>query len=432
MGIRQVPSGLSPALDGFLRDLRQAVEGGIPQSVRTEIITAAKSAAISDFNNGFLPPGAVQAILDTVFGEIANDPNWKLLADRIDVINGPASLPESMRGQLASTRATLEAALNVQGSSITTLQTITATQATQITTLQTNVGGNSSAIISLSQTTATQATQIQALGTRMGSAESTIVTMDATTKDSAAKITTLQTKQGEQSASIQQLFQTTTDLNGRMGAQWTVKTDVNGRVAGIGLFNDGNTSSFYVRVDRFAVGDDSTGARPCFAVQNGNVYIQKALIGEAWIDSAKIADAAITNAKIQSAAVDTLKISGNSVTTVSYSFSGGQTACTNLNLPIAPQYVILTAVGHVYNNSLSTTGGGAGVGLVFKVNGNTVWGPSEFVIPRAGGGAVIGSCVVGVGSGWFQFCAVQDYTGRGDGSQLSYEHISIEATALLR
>lgn len=407
MGIRQVPSGLNPALDGFLRDLRQAVEGGVSSTTRTEIINAASSKAVWDINNGGFGPGPVQAILDTVFGEIANDPNWIHLADRIDVINGPESLPESMRGQLASTRGQLQAALDQQGSSITTLQTITSTQATQITTLQTNVSGNSSAIITLNQTTATQATQINALATRTSNAESSIVTLNATTSNTAAQVSTLNTTVNGQSASIQTLSQTTADTNNRMAAQWTVKTDVNGRVAGIGLFNDGNTSSFYVRVDRFAVGDDSTGARPCFAVQGGNVYIQQAMIGAAYIDTARIG--------------------GNAVTTMAFASSGGGYTSGNIYLPNGAQGIFLLAIAGV-----SESGGVHPVQANFqlKFDGGAVADGGNSIHEGWGQGIVQNAWLGGQGGGWHGFEA---FTYKGGGSGNLYQwSVSIVCIALMR
>jgi hypothetical protein len=332
-----------------------------------------------------------------------------------------------MRGQLASTRATLEAALNVQGSSITTLQTITDTQASQITTLQTNVGGNSSAIVTLQSTTATQATQINALATRMGSAESSIVTLNSTTATTAAQVSTLNTTVGNQSASIQTLSQTQIDTNNRMAAQWTVKTDVNGRVAGIGLFNDGITSSFYVRVDRFAVGDDSTGARPCFAVQGGNVYIQKALIGEAWIDSAKIADAAITNAKIQTAAVDTLRVSGNAVTTMVPVSGGSWYASGGIYLPNGAQGIVIMGVAGVGESSGTND---VQANFALKFNGGEIANGGNSIHRGWGQGSVQMGWVGAVGPGYYGFEAYT-YNGGGGGTLVQWG-VSAVAFALMR
>ena len=163
-------------------------------------------------------------------------------------------------------------------------------------------------------------------------------------------INTLQTTVNGNTASIQTQQ---TSLNG-LSAQYTVKVDVNGRVAGFGLastaINGTPTSEFAVRADKFYIaapnGTDK-GTSPFTVLTaattiNGvsvpaGTYIQSAYIQNGSIDSAKIAnatitsakigageiktvnidDAAITSAKIGTAEVDTLNIRGQAVTVTS-------------------------------------------------------------------------------------------------------------------
>jgi hypothetical protein len=77
-------------------------------------------------------------------------------------------------------------------------------------------------------------------------------------------------------------------------AQYTVKTDVNGKVVGFGLANDGVTSSFEIVVDKFAiVKADGTGTTIPFAVNDaGQVLISNALITD--LTSANIAAGSIS------------------------------------------------------------------------------------------------------------------------------------------
>ena len=84
-------------------------------------------------------------------------------------------------------------------------------------------------------------------------------------------------------------------------AQWTVKTDVNDLVGGIGLYNDGQQTMFAVNANRFYITDDGTVP---FVVDNGRTVIKNALI----------ADAAITRAKIGHAQVDTLRVADQAIT----------------------------------------------------------------------------------------------------------------------
>lgn len=95
------------------------------------------------------------------------------------------------------------------------------------------------------------------------------ITTEATarsTADSAfsSQITTLQTTVGENVASISTLATVSDGLT----AEWMLKTDVNGHVAGFGLYNDGATSDFIIAVDRFGVANAGLTAFP-FVIEDG-------------------------------------------------------------------------------------------------------------------------------------------------------------------
>ena len=82
-------------------------------------------------------------------------------------------------------------------------------------------------------------------------------------------------------------------------AQWLVKTTVGDLTAGVGLYNDGTISRFTVAADRFMIlppdaQDDEDGLIP-FAVVNGKVFINEAVIREASIGVAKIQNGFLTN-----------------------------------------------------------------------------------------------------------------------------------------
>ena len=122
--------------------------------------------------------------------------------------------------------------------------------------------------------------------------------------------------------SVNQRVQTVTTVTDGLGAQYTVKIDNNGAVAGYGLASTttaaGNiTSEFLVNADRFGImrgGSDTTAAVVPFVVQttattvNGEtvpvgVYMADAFIKNGTITNAKIGDAAIDSAKIASATI---------------------------------------------------------------------------------------------------------------------------------
>lgn len=101
-------------------------------------------------------------------------------------------------------------------------------------------------------------------------------------------------------------------------AMYYVKTDINGYVAGFGLYNDGSFSEFLVNADRFAIGKSGVDDYPFIVVTtptviNGvtvpaGVYMNSAFIHEAQIETAMIKNLAVTSAKI--ASLDVAKLTG--------------------------------------------------------------------------------------------------------------------------
>ncbi|WP_367949533.1 DUF1983 domain-containing protein [Pseudomonas sp. SBB6] len=103
----------------------------------------------------------------------------------------------------------------------------------------------------------------------------------------------LQAQIGDNSASVQQLSEVMVDINGKVSAQTTIKaqTTVDGRtvLAGLALGSDGETSEILAFAQRFAIVDQVSGELIVpFVVQNGQVFISQALIGNGWITNAMI------------------------------------------------------------------------------------------------------------------------------------------------
>jgi len=152
----------------------------------------------------------------------------------------------------------------------------------------------------------------------------------------SSRIDTVQSTVGNNTASIQTQQKSIDGLN----TQYTVKTDVNGRVSGFGLASSSTQSDFAIRADKFYIAPpDGTGKgdSPFMVLTssqtiNGTVvpagtYIKSAYIHNGSIDVAKIADATITSAKIGqgeiksvnigTAEIDTLNLRGQAVTVTS-------------------------------------------------------------------------------------------------------------------
>jgi len=132
-------------------------------------------------------------------------------------------------------------------------------------------------------------TTVQLLDGRVGSTEASIL------NEQTARATA-------DSALSESISSNYTTLNGRVAAvevkassidgvlaQYTVKLNSNGKVSGIGLMNDGMSSAFVVQADRFAVvSANDTGYKAPFFVENGQTFIDTAMIKQASIDAAKL------------------------------------------------------------------------------------------------------------------------------------------------
>lgn len=262
MALRQVPSRLEPELRGFLADVRNTLGDVVGGQWRVLLISDVKAAVSSGFVTAAEVTAAVNAAQETIKG----DPFFQFLSEQVNLISAEASLPGSVAARLSDASDLLQAGIDANGSAIVTLQ----------------------------DTTATQATQITALGTRVGTAESDIVVLYSTTASQGSALTLLTSHVNDNTASIQTLQ---TVSNG-LAAQYSVKLDVNGYVAGFGLYNAAGSSAFFVRADKFAIASPGVSPVVPFVVIGGVTYIDSAMIKDASIASAKIADAAITNAKI--------------------------------------------------------------------------------------------------------------------------------------
>lgn len=151
-----------------------------------------------------------------------------------------------------------------------------------------------------------------ALGTRIDTVQATVTTNDTTVKglvqaeqtaradaDTAlgTRIDTVQATAGQNTAAIQTVSSAQATTAGKVNTSWTVRMEANSQgqyvAAGIalGIGNEGGLlqSQFLVRADRFAIvnGTNTTTTAP-FVVQNGQVFMNEALISKATITNAII------------------------------------------------------------------------------------------------------------------------------------------------
>jgi hypothetical protein len=100
-------------------------------------------------------------------------------------------------------------------------------------------------------------------------------------------------------ATVQQNSQAIVDLEGGAQAMWTVKAQAGDITAGIGLIADQETgqSQVLVNASQFFVFDNAVGKTAVFAIDQGQVIIQDAVIRKATIDILNTETITATNVK---------------------------------------------------------------------------------------------------------------------------------------
>lgn len=270
--IQQIPTGVYAAIVGNDEPssnnsgLFDAIEslGGTRESIAK---IPYRGAYILLGQKGLAKGSAVEligSVHDSKYGCI-----WtKVAAEFINgaMVNlGGATGAIQISGALASAVTTLDAKVEQQGKNITA-------QSSKITTIQSEVNGNKSIIADTQKT--------------ISKLDSTVANIN----------NVLNSKIGNIESTVSQNAQTVADLNGKLSAMWTVKTQVsfNGHtyVSGIGLSTDSTgRSQFLVQADRFALMNTGAGTVTTpFVIDNGTTYINSAMIKKASINSAMISN----------------------------------------------------------------------------------------------------------------------------------------------
>jgi len=131
---------------------------------------------------------------------------------------------------------------------------------------------------------------------------------DGHAKAAASSLETVQSIAGDYNGTVQTLARTTAGPNGST-AQYTVKVQANGYVAGFGLSSEANaaggtTSNFAIVADKFSIapvasGPDANANSPFFVVTVPTSVNGVTVPAGTYIKTAFIADATITNAQIK-------------------------------------------------------------------------------------------------------------------------------------
>lgn len=197
-----------------------------------------------------------------------------------------------------------------------------------------NVTANSQAVTALQNTVNHPYTGVSAQSTAINNLTSRVTSNEGTISAHTSDISAISSTVNGNTASISQQAVTNASLIGditALEAEYSVKVDVNGNVAGFGLASGGSPqySRFYVNADKFAIvppgnSGTSSGIVP-FAVvssplyKNGvyvpaGTYIADAMIANGSIASAKIGNLAVDTAQIADLAIETAKIDNFAIT----------------------------------------------------------------------------------------------------------------------
>ncbi|WP_213712542.1 phage tail tip fiber protein [Cedecea lapagei] len=226
--------------------------------------------------------------------------------------------------------------------------------------------GARSQIQTLESTVATEksatAQRFTAVEARVGNAEGSIRTLDSTVvannNAQTQRVDALSAKVDNDIASVNtKVDASVNNLTNTINASYSLSVNANGSVAGMKLIASNNpaiNTAIYFTADKFVV-SPSTGAatgRPPFAIDNGTVYLDSAMIRDASISGAKIVQASIDSARIQDGAITNAKI-GNVIT--SYNWDGGYNgwAITKDGYGV---FNNITVRGHIEASSGSFTG----------------------------------------------------------------------------
>ncbi|WP_439829622.1 fibronectin type III domain-containing protein [Aeromonas caviae] len=125
----------------------------------------------------------------------------------------------------------------------------------------------------------TQGGEIAQLQNRVSLTETSITENKTLIETANTKLAQLDTKVEAQGVVITDQTQAISVVNGKVNAIRTIKLDVNGKVSGLQMGNDGTTSTVDFLTDVFRI-SSSAGTQSVFEVRNGKTMIKSLLVGD--------------------------------------------------------------------------------------------------------------------------------------------------------
>lgn len=236
-------------------------------------------------------------------GDASNASAITALDTRLTSAEGVNTSQASSITSLNSSVSTINGTLTSHSSSLTSLDSritsaegVNTSQATSITSLNSSVStingtltSQSSSITSLTSRMTSAESSISSQATSISSLNTSVSTINGTLTAQAVTNSTLSASIASNTSAISTEASTRATADGALNAEYTLKLDVNGTVAGFGLAVVGGssgpaTSDFYVSASKFSVGPPSpkwssglgtsagvTYVRPL--ISNGFIYI---------------------------------------------------------------------------------------------------------------------------------------------------------------
>lgn len=329
-----------------------------------------------------LAPAAVGRIITDLQAQVLESPLFKLLGERIDLIDKPGGIFERLGASETVLSREISDRKTADTAEITAREALGARVGTTEAGLVTEQTARVNADNALTQSTTTQFSEVRG---SLAVVQQSVTTVSNSVSSLASSVNQVQASVGANAVAIQQASSAFASATGEINARYTIKIDNNGYVAGYGLMSSANNSvpfaEFIVRADRFAIGSPSgpgiTPQVPFIVTTVGaNVGGEYAPPG-VYMQNAMIQNGSITRAKIGDLAVDTLKIQNNAVTVPYAATIVGTTFGQGVGswLLVAEGYIDLDQPGVVFAASTGLIAYGLGfckAASQLKINGTIV------------------------------------------------------------
>ncbi len=323
-------SSQSNAMSGHAQVLQQAQANSSALSAQATTLSQL-TASVGANAAGLTQEASTRASADNALS--------LLISTLTATVSGNTSAIQTNSQAIASTSGSLAAQINSLGTTVnnnySTLNSLIQ-QVSQSAT--TSASTNASAISALQSSYTTLSGAVQAQGTTLATVQSTANTAASSSAANASSITNIQASLNNSTSGLAAVYQKSTanaSAVSGLSAQYVLKVDAGGNVAGMQLASaTSGTSSITFLADNFLIAQPNAGAAPkqVFVVGtvggqtaigingqlivDGSITASSAAIASGAIQSAQIANAAITSAKIANAAVGTAQIQDASIQTI--------------------------------------------------------------------------------------------------------------------